>query len=315
MSIKVEVIQESSRFKRKRSPSTERDVGNFTDIRTPLTLDLQTAISTKKPRLLRIDIPPTLNSSLDGIKDSEDTHSLFSASDNESFFGDLEDDIICPWPEDTPLSHNNNDTDDTVAVRNTPPVPGLFFNPSVVLPRELADDVVSFCRQTYFTNPKDNQVMLFGRFLPLSGSSEPSSGFPPIFLELLNKISQLLRPILQPETYTLLFPAQPTRARQAIINLYQPGEGITPHVNLLGRYGDGIIGVSFSSGSVMRFDKSNSTIARFDWTHGIDKKRRDFVSESESGINSSARWIDRGTRMSVTFRWMLPGADIVGDGP
>ena len=26
------------------------------------------------------------------------------------------------------------------------------------------------------------------------------------------------------------------------------------------------------------------------------------------------RWIGRDVRLSVTFRWLLPGADIVGDG-
>lgn len=291
-------------------------------------------IPIKKPRFLRIDIP-ALNSALDDINKSEDTHSLFSATDTDSLFNDLEEDSIPPLLEET-LSIDCNNIDDIVAIRTRPPIPGLFFDPSVVLPSRLADEVVSFCMRTYFLNPEDNQVMLFGRFLPLSGSSE-SSGFPPILLDLLETMSLILRSCLQPETYSLLFPAQPTRARQAIINLYQPGEGITPHVDLLGRYGDGIVGVSFSSGSVMRFDKVNpdqskakarwdvylpartvvvlSQEARYSWTHGIDKKRRDFVAESGSSDYSSGRWIERGTRLSVTFRWLLPGADVLGDGP
>ena len=37
------------------------------------------------------------------------------------------------------------------------------------------------------------------------------------------------------------------------MNLYRPGEGITPHVDLLDRFGDGIAGVSLGSGCVMRF--------------------------------------------------------------
>ncbi|PPQ94815.1 hypothetical protein CVT25_007451 [Psilocybe cyanescens] len=238
----------------------------------------------------------------------------------------------------------NPDNDELLACRNGPPIRGLYFDPSVILPVELADEVTSFCMKTYFTSPADNQVMLFGRFLPPSetlASSSSTSGLPPILLELLDKISLLLRPMVPPSTYDILFPAHPTKARQAIINLYQPGEGITPHVDLLGRYGDGIIGVSFSSGSVMRFDKVEpqqsdpqtrwdvylperslivlSEDARYGWTHGIEKKRRDYVvsdsgSEHSEHSEPAGTWIDRGTRISVTFRWLLPGADVVGDG-
>lgn len=42
-------------------------------------------------------------------------------------------------------------------------------------------------------------------------------------------------------------------ARQVILNQYLPGEGISPHVDLLGRYRDGISGISLGSGCVMRF--------------------------------------------------------------
>ncbi|KDR84347.1 hypothetical protein GALMADRAFT_56406, partial [Galerina marginata CBS 339.88] len=218
--------------------------------------------------------------------------------------------------------------------RTGPPIGGLFFEPSVLLPQELADEVVSFCMNTYFLSPADNQVMLFGRFSSeMSAASESTSGFPGILIDLLETISHLLRPVVPPETYALLFPAQQTRARQAIINLYQTGEGITPHVDLLGRYGDGIVGVSFSSGTVMRFDRVDtsennshnrwdvylpdrtmiilSEEARYKWTHGIDKKSRDFVASEDN--SSTGTWIDRATRMSITFRWLLPGADVVGD--
>ena len=234
----------------------------------------------------------------------------------------------------------------------------------------------SYCLNTYFKVPGVNQVMLFARFLPppsslvvlsptIDSDVNSNSGLPDILLGLLETISTLLKPLLSPQTYALLFPANPTRARQAIINLYHPGEGITPHIDLLGRYGDGIIGVSFSSSCVMRFDRAKpetkndedigvfqdkrtrwdlylpersilvlSKEARYDWTHGIDKKKRDFVSldidsnthqstsrtdtgssnrSSSSPWASDGTWIDRGTRLSITFRWLLPGADVVGN--
>ncbi|KAM6496420.1 hypothetical protein JOM56_009126 [Amanita muscaria] len=163
-----------------------------------------------------------------------------------------------------------------------------------------------------------------------------TTGLPTILVTLLSTLSTLLKPLLPPKTYLLLFPSTTTQARQAIINLYAPGEGISPHVDLIKRYGDGIIGVSFSSGCVMRFDRDSPPLsetmekptnrwelylpersvyvltedARFGWTHGIEKTTRDYaVVDARQG---KGIWIDRSVRLSVTYRWLLPGADIVG---
>jgi len=221
---------------------------------------------------------------------------------------------------------------------------------------------------TYFNNPNINQIMLFTRFSP-----ETPSSLPPILLKLLDTLSPLLKPHIPPATHNLLFPSQPTQARQVILNLYTPGEGISPHIDLLKRFGDGIISVSLGSGCVMRFAKaSNSELgdhgpvktstlnepihttdayedgskrpdnsdiydlylpersvivlssdARFRWTHEIEKRKSDFVARSASLLHEdsslltdspdlSGYWIDRDIRLSVTFRWLLPGADIVG---
>ena len=323
----------------------------------------------QKGQALRIEIPVAPDS---GLLNHEEQHSspnssssLFSAKCSESLFSfnDTSDegDIVDISPS---------------ATRTPPPIPGLFFEPSLLLPQELANSVSSYCLDTYFKSPGVNQVMLFARFLPpptspivysddMHSSLNLTIGLPHVLLRLLDTISTLLKPLLSPPTHTLLFPVNPTKARQAIINLYQPGEGITPHIDLLGRYGDGIIGVSFSSSCVMRFDKTQpgtqsdedggvrqdkrtrwdlflpersilvlSGEARYDWTHGIDKKKRDFVSlptdttnqdtlrldtNSSMTVSSSSlqpsdgTWIARGTRLSITFRWLLPGADVVGN--
>ncbi len=189
--------------------------------------------------------------------------------------------------------------------------------------------------KTYSLNRKTTRSCCLGGFRLVVLRSAQQSGLPQILLDLLDRMSTLLRPVVTPETYDMLFPTEPTQARQAIINLYQPGEGITPHVDLLGRYGDGIVGVSFSSGCVMRFDRVECKLdgeieprrwdvylpersmiilskdARYGWTHGIDKKTRDFVESEPS--TSGGTWIDRTTRISITFRWLLPGADVVGE--
>ena len=361
----------SSDLKRKRSFSIEclTDSHNegschascYLAFENPIRMDKK-----QKRQVLQIEIPVALNSGLPNHEEQHSTSSLFSAYHPDSLFS-FDDDISEEGEiEDISLPAN----------RTAPPIPGLYFEPSLLLLQELADSVSSYCLDTYFKSPSVNQVMLFTRF-----SSPPTSaaqlsptmtdsdvmnsnlnagvGLPNILLGLLETVSTLLKPTLPPQTFDLLFPANPTRARQAIINLYHPGEGITPHVDLLGRYGDGIIGVSFISSCVMRFDRAEpepqsdnlkdkrarwdlylpersiivlSREARYDWTHGIDKKKRDYVSLSTDQVasrpdtnssetpsssihasNSDGTWIDRGTRLSITFRWLLPGADVVGN--
>lgn len=262
------------------------------------------------------------------------------------------------------------------AQRTVPPIPGLYFDPFTLLPDELAEDLLQKCLDTYFQAEGVDQVMLFERVVTESSSgmwhlldtilfsrcsvidcnasliaqaspSLPStnSGIPQFLKDLLDILSVSLQAILPNATHELLFPlpGTPAQARQVIINLYKPGEGITPHVDLLDRFGDGIIGVSLGSGCVMRFTKvrpdsvteeSNhdhrlcntsrawdvflphgsvyvmSDEARYGWTHGIDGRREDWVRKSVD--SEMGRWVMRSIRVSITFRWLLPGADVVG---
>lgn len=270
------------------------------------------------------------------------------------------------------------------ALRTPPPIPGLFFDPSVLLPEEMADELSKFCLERYFDRRSSlddemssgiNQVMLFGRARDVHDSKDtdnasgdatefnsasnptPSSGLSPPLVALLNTLSRLLSPpVLPQETHDLLFESssmssrpehsshpitqtKQAQARQAILNLYAPGEGISSHVDLLRRFGDGIIGVSLCGGCVMRFERvresdedddresiydvylpPNSIIvlsgdARYKWTHGIERRTGDWVEPygNSSVTKEKAEWIPRGMRLSITFRWLLPGADVVGD--
>ncbi|KAJ7777595.1 hypothetical protein DFH07DRAFT_12160 [Mycena maculata] len=213
----------------------------------------------------------------------------------------------------------------TPASLHAPPISGLFFTPSLLLPCEMADQVTQFCLKNYFRDAGVNQIMLFGVASP---SGAITSGLPPPLVALLSTMSTLLEPSLPPEIHALIFPHKPTRARQAILNLYLPGEGIIPHVDLLKRFGDGIVGISLGSSCVMQFarvkevDKDVSPLqlflpersmvvlsgdARYEWTHGIEKRTADLVAEA-----GSHREVQRGVRLSITFRWLLPGADVVG---
>ncbi|KAH8118835.1 hypothetical protein DFH11DRAFT_1569564 [Phellopilus nigrolimitatus] len=306
-----------------------------------------------------------------------------SESDYDSLF-DAEDEVAAS----SATKRNNNDlpSSERPAQRVAPQIPGLHFNPSILIPTDLASRVWDSCMQTYFHDGDVNQVMLFERarasksIAPSADAniasdstqndpdSRRSAGFPAFLLELLSNLNVLLESSLPPEIHALLFPRddESGQARQVILNHYRPGEGISPHVDLLKRYGDGIIGVSLHSGCVMRFvrtpaesselarseeprgdgnashvytraaeikndepsDAREDSVsshslylparsiivmsgeARYKWTHGISQLTRDLV---ESVHNASSEEIPREERVSITYRWLLPGADVVGN--
>lgn len=230
---------------------------------------------------------------------------------------------------------------------------------------DLQSDLDSFLRTCSFNDV--NQVMLFNRTDNVEQPTPPTQSTAPAWLPcltgLLAYVSEALAPpALDIRTWNTLFslerlqdprgvtnaPGGPNprakRSRQAIINLYHPGEGISDHIDLLDRYDDGIMGVSFISGCVMRFRKPDHSQhrdplshqdlqytnlylpprsvvalvgdARYKWTHGIPSRLLDLVQDEtkpqsvHEGEKSS--WLDRQLRLSVTFRWLLPGADTVG---
>ncbi|KAI8324215.1 hypothetical protein GQ54DRAFT_79690 [Martensiomyces pterosporus] len=118
---------------------------------------------------------------------------------------------------------------------------------------------------------------------------------------------------------------------QAIINLYDPGEGIGDHIDLL-RFADGIVGFSFGSPATLRLRPVDSADierashyaveqqetgdprqvllvispgdvyamsgeARYRWTHGFPKSPPE-ASHSQDGANA-------GRRISVTLRKLV----------
>ena len=201
----------------------------------------------------------------------------------------------------------------------------------------------------YFDGRDVNQIMLFGRTMTaIDGGEEAEDidarmgkGLPSILIQLLHRLSALLQPWIPVDLHDHLFPSKgaPPRARQAILNLYHPGEGITPHVDLLNRFDDGIIGVSLCGSCVMSFEEVEDAVrgsekyeeagkkwdlylpersvlvmskdARYDWKHGIPGRTHDLVEDEDE--HHGPCLIKRGIRLSVTFRWLLPGADIVGE--
>jgi alkylated DNA repair dioxygenase AlkB len=96
------------------------------------------------------------------------------------------------------------------------------------------------------------------------------------------------------------------RPDQLIINEYQPGQGIAPHIDNTRNFADGIVSISLGADIIMDFtmgEKKREKMlhrrsalvlhgdARYKWKHGITARKKD---------NGS----DRGTRVSLTFRKM-----------
>jgi hypothetical protein len=240
----------------------------------------------------------------------------------------------------------------------------------------VTDDIIAdIVQANLFNGGKRDQVMLFSRApvrsCAIAGeegcevfsncdvddrhqeNKEDPSSIPKYIQELLSHLSNILRPLIPKTMHDLLF-SQPL-ARQIILNLYPPGTGITPHVDLPNRYADGILGVSLLGSCTMELESDVGEVervymprgtvyaltgeARWDWSHGIQPSMEDVVWDDEkregdygvgeeeeeewtgssgssqrvagTGARPKARTIMRGTRLSVTFRWMKTGADLL----
>jgi alkylated DNA repair dioxygenase AlkB len=102
---------------------------------------------------------------------------------------------------------------------------------------------------------------------------------------------------------------------QAIINDYQPGQGISPHIDCVPCFGPVVAAISLGSGCVMDFTHPEAAQrspvqlapgslcvmtgpARYAWRHGIAARKSD---------PGAAGRVPRGRRVSVTFRTIIGG--------
>src|SRR6266851_2067745 len=101
---------------------------------------------------------------------------------------------------------DNVDITNTSAIsrRSAPPIPGLFMDPALLLPTDLADSALRACMSTFFADAGINQVMLFGR-------AGDATAFPPFLSALLGAAFELLlrHSTLPRETHAMLFAPTP----------------------------------------------------------------------------------------------------------
>ena len=100
---------------------------------------------------------------------------------------------------------------------------------------------------------------------------------------------------------------------QAIVNEYEPGQGISAHVDCVPCFGDVIASLTLGSGATMQFQNTKdkhreelylqerslvvlSSVARYEWTHAIPARKSDNID----GFKTT-----RNRRLSLTFRTII----------
>ena len=101
-------------------------------------------------------------------------------------------------------------------------IPGLHLFPAL-LPLELQEEILCAVLDEQALTSEHPQAMLFPR------SSGPDvETCPPFLAPLVARLPELLDGLLSPNDYATVF--DETKPLQTILNLYEPGKGITPHV-------------------------------------------------------------------------------------
>ncbi|KAG0082531.1 hypothetical protein BGZ93_003770 [Podila epicladia] len=280
-----------------------------------------------------------------------DTDSLDSRSDRgHDRHSDIhEDDLDIDDLADAVIEHENSDplfqsimasTDDNDTsymplAKDSPPqhtphsyIPGLCLHTNVLSHEDQSRLMQSIIAKNFFRSGEQNQAMCFGQ-RDLAWLD---------WFEILLKDSGTLSEPFCRGGWTRREPL----FDQSIMNLYHPGDGIKPHVDLA-RFEDGIIIVSLLNAITMDFYPALRTMtatdpvdgganpytqtsatnrapahsvrlepgsiitlqgpARYEWEHGIQETTQDLVRDE---------WINRKIRVSITLRKMRPQAWEIG---
>lgn len=181
-------------------------------------------------------------------------------------------------------------------------IPGLLYQPDYLTPAEQEALLTRIDQQPWQTQLK-RRVQHYGYHYDYKKHRvNPSTYLGPLPLWLTPLTERLHR--------EGLFPALPD---QAILNEYEPGQGIASHVDCVPCFGDTIVSLSLGSPCVMIFSHTQSQFqvplllepgsllvmkgeSRFLWKHGIPARKTD---------RYEGRTLVRSRRISITFRTML----------
>jgi hypothetical protein len=187
----------------------------------------------------------------------------------------------------------------TPATLDALPILGLYLLRNV-MPPELQSKLVQTIASKQYFNHESDQVMLWGG----DGRS--------LTAEIWPELPGLLEGHLPIADLDAIMDMQ--KSLQVIVNLYELGKGITPHVDLVSRYGPLVLGISLLSSTAMEFEKDATTYstlleagdiyvltgeARYDWKHSIPARSYDLVCFNSApsllayiGVGPASGWDD-----------------------
>jgi alkylated DNA repair dioxygenase AlkB len=183
-----------------------------------------------------------------------------------------------------------------------PDIDGLIYIPDFITREEESALISSIDKQPWLTDLK-RRVQHYGYKYDYKARAVTSDAY-------LGELPDWIAPIATRLYDQKLFYETPD---QAIINEYDPGQGISAHVDCVPCFGDVIASLSLGSGAVMQFrhPKSDdrqelylqerslivlSGAARYEWTHAIPARKSDVVQSFK---------VERKRRVSLTFRTMI----------
>jgi alkylated DNA repair dioxygenase AlkB len=185
----------------------------------------------------------------------------------------------------------------------TSSIPGLTYIPEYIDQRQ-EDELIRIIDRQPWMNDLKRRVQHYGYHYDYKARSvAPESRLGPL--------PEWLTPYCDRLRAEGFFPQPPD---QVIVNEYQPGQGIAPHVDCVPRFTDTIASLSLGSICVMEFTHVGtwqkipvllepcslvvlSGDARYCWQHSIPHRKNDRYNGSV---------FPRGRRLSLTFRRVVP---------
>lgn len=130
-----------------------------------------------------------------------------------------------PWNEDGATVKLEDTIGNAVANIKSPNIKGFYLLRDLI-PLELQERLLRRILEEKAVTAQHPQAMLFPR---CSQSGKDSNNCPPYLSDFVKLLPELLQSHLSPEDLEAVF--EERLPLQTIINLYEPGQGITPHVS------------------------------------------------------------------------------------
>ena len=177
------------------------------------------------------------------------------------------------------------------------PIPGLQLIPNAITP-EHHDHLVTIVDQQPWLTDLRRRVQHYGYRYDYKSRSVDASQF-------LGPLPDWSLPFLEQLQHAGLIKQVPD---QLIVNEYQPGQGISPHIDCRPCFGDVIFSLTLGSSCIMEFTHAEEKTplfleprsvllmrgeARQIWKHGIPARKRDLYASQS---------FERKRRISLTFR-------------